>query len=187
MNLIRSFLILAVISFSPLFAENAPANATTSAPVAQVATMPPQSKSDAVLDFILKKAEKYSGTLEEGIAQAVDFAKEQAPLAVKEWLTWRTYEAIWNIAFPFLVLAILGTCGHFCGKRMLKAIADSDMYRETKEVTTTFTWIIVRILPIGIPAIFTLVALCNNIPTIIQIQVAPRVYLIEEAMKLVHK
>jgi FtsH-binding integral membrane protein len=103
-----------------------------------------------------------------GVAQAVDFALQQAPLVVQEFLSWKMSEAIINLIFFGIGTVIMLFCLVFLLKKAKKNIEND------------------AIVPIFFGTLFTvitLIALLNNIKkdiqTIVKIKLAPRVYIIE--------
>ncbi len=103
-----------------------------------------------------------------GVAQAVDFALQQAPLVVQEFLSWKMSEAIINLIFFGIGTVILLFCLVFLLKKAKKNIEND------------------AIVPIFFGTLFTvitLIALLNNIKkdiqTVVKIKLAPRVYIIE--------
>jgi hypothetical protein len=111
-----------------------------------------------------------------GLSKAVDFAIEQAPLVVQEFLSWKMGEAIFNVVLYTIVTIVL-----FCVVRFLfKKIRSTDMSRNLEEVV---------LFAFGF--MFSLVVFCfivflqlkPNIETIIKIKLAPRVYIIEYVTK----
>ena len=107
-----------------------------------------------------------------GVAQAVDFALQQAPLVVQEFLSWKMSEAIINLIFFGVGTVILLFCLIFLLKKAKKNIEND------------------AIVPIFFGTLFTvitLIALLNNIKkdiqTIVKIKRAPRVYIIEYVTK----
>ena len=103
-----------------------------------------------------------------GVAQAVDFALQQAPLVVQEFLSWKMSEAIINLIFFGVGTVILLFCLVFLLKKAKKNIEND------------------AIVPIFFGTLFTvitLIALLNNIKkdiqTVVKIKLAPRVYIIE--------
>lgn len=103
-----------------------------------------------------------------GVAQAVDFALQQAPLVVQEFLSWKMSEAIINLIFFGIGTVIMLFCLVFLLKKAKKNI-DND-----------------GIVPIFFGTAFTVIVLImlfgtikNNIETIAKIKLAPRVYIIE--------
>ena len=107
-----------------------------------------------------------------GVAQAVDFALQQAPLVVQEFLSWKMSEAIINLIFFGVGTVILFFCLVFLLKKAKKNIEND------------------AIVPIFFGTVFTvitLIALLGNIKkdiqTIVKIKLAPRVYIIEYVTK----
>lgn len=107
-----------------------------------------------------------------GVAQAVDFALQQAPLVVQEFLSWKMSEAIINLIFFGIGTVIMLFCLVFLLKKAKKNIEND------------------AIVPIFFGTLFTvitLIALLNNIKkdiqTIVKIKLAPRVYIIEYVTK----
>lgn len=107
-----------------------------------------------------------------GVAQAVDFALQQAPLVVQEFLSWKMSEAIINLIFFGVATVILLFCLGFLLKKAKKNIEND------------------AIVPIFFGTVFTVIALIfllrnikNDIQTIAKIKLAPRVYIIEYVTK----
>jgi hypothetical protein len=108
-----------------------------------------------------------------GVAQAVDFALQQAPLVVQEFLSWKMSEAIINLIFFGTAFVIL-----FCFFIFLVKKANKYIHSEA-------------IVAIGLGMVGTLVAMISllfnfikpDIQTIIKIKLAPRVYIIEYVTK----
>ena len=103
-----------------------------------------------------------------GVAQAVDFALQQAPLVVQEFLSWKMSEAIINLIFFGIGTVILLFCLGFLLKKAKK-------YSDHEEIVPIFFGTLFTVI--------TLIALLNNIKkdiqTIVKIKLAPRVYIIE--------
>ena len=107
-----------------------------------------------------------------GVAQAVDFALQQAPLVVQEFLSWKMSEAIINLIFFGIGTVIMLFCLSFLLKKAKK-------YSDHEEIVpiffaTAFTVIVL---------IFLLRNIKNDIQTIAKIKLAPRVYIIEYVTK----
>ena len=107
-----------------------------------------------------------------GVAQAVDFALQQAPLVVQEFLSWKMSEAIINLIFFGIGTVIMLFCLGFLLKKAKKNIEND------------------AIVPIFFGTVFTVIALIfllrnikNDIQTITKIKLAPRVYIIEYVTK----
>jgi FtsH-binding integral membrane protein len=107
-----------------------------------------------------------------GVAQAVDFALQQAPLVVQEFLSWKMSEAIINLIFFGIGTVIMLFCLVFLLKKAKKNI-DND-----------------GIVPIFFGTCFTVIVLIallgsikKEIQTVVKIKLAPRVYIIEYVTK----
>ena len=128
-----------------------------------------------VLKGVKDAGSEMYATSKVGLAKAVDFAVEQAPIIVQEFLSWKMGEAIFNVALYTIAAIVL-----FCITRFFfKKIKDTDInYPE-------------EIVPMGLgfmfcTAMFCLVAFLHikpNIETIIKIKLAPRVYILEYVTK----
>jgi hypothetical protein len=128
-----------------------------------------------VLKGVKDAGSEMYATSKVGLAKAVDFAVEQAPIVVQEFLSWKMGEAIFNVALYTIAAIVL-----FCITRFFfKKIKDTNInYPE-------------EILPLGLgfmfcTAMFCLVAILHikpNIETIIKIKLAPRVYILEYVTK----
>jgi FtsH-binding integral membrane protein len=107
-----------------------------------------------------------------GVAQAVDFALQQTPLVVQEFLSWKMSEAIINLIFFGIGTVIMLFCLVFLLKKAKKNIENE------------------AIVPIFFGTVFTVIALIallgnikKDIQTIAKIKLAPRVYIIEYVTK----
>lgn len=107
-----------------------------------------------------------------GVAQAVDFALQQTPLVVQEFLSWKMSEAIINLIFFGIGTVIMLFCLVFLLKKAKKNIENE------------------AIVPIFFGTVFIVIALIallgnikNDIQTIAKIKLAPRVYIIEYVTK----
>jgi len=128
-----------------------------------------------VLKGVKDAGSEMYATSKVGLAKAVDFAVEQAPIVVQEFLSWKMGEAIFNVALYTIAAIVL-----FCVARFLfKKIKDTDIdYPE-------------EIVPLGLGLMFSAVMFClitflhikPNIETIIKIKLAPRVYILEYVTK----
>ena len=103
-----------------------------------------------------------------GVAQAVDFALQQAPLVVQEFLSWKMSEAIINLIF-FGTASIIAFCVFiFLIKKAKKYIASDAIVAIFFGTAGT---LIVLIALLG--------SIKKEIQTIVKIKLAPRVYIIE--------
>jgi FtsH-binding integral membrane protein len=103
-----------------------------------------------------------------GVAQAVDFALQQTPLVVQEFLSWKMSEAIINLIFFGIGTVIMLFCLVFLLKKAKKNI-------ENEAIVAIFFGTVFTVI--------ALIALLGNIKkdiqTIAKIKLAPRVYIIE--------
>lgn len=129
-----------------------------------------------VLKGVKDAGSEVYATSKVGLAKAVDFAVEQAPIVVQEFLSWKMGEAIFNVVAYSIAVIFL-----FCVIRFLfKKIRSTDMNNCPEEI-----------LPIALCFMFSLVVFCGviftqlkpNIETIIKIKLAPRVYILEYVTK----
>lgn len=113
---------------------------------------------------------EYSDKIVEALKSGIDFASEQAPLLIQELLTYYTiYHSIWAI-FGFIFLCII----IYIGYKIFKVEGfDVD---EPDDWGILLFLALVSILP---TAIFTV-----NLMNVIQITVAPRLYLLEKLTSL---
>jgi len=129
-----------------------------------------------VLKGVKDAGSEVYATSKVGLAKAVDFAVEQAPIVVQEFLSWKMGEAVFNvIAYTIVTIVLL------CVVRiLLKKIRSTDMNSSPEEI-----------VPIALSFLFSLFVFCfitffqlkPNIETIIKIKLAPRVYILEYLTK----
>ena len=142
---------------SPMvFAQNAEKSSTAE-------TIKKVSTSDQFLSFVLSKAEKYSEKAEEGIGKAVDAIATETPKVIEEFLIWRAWKH-GMIGFGCLGLFFLinGVGLYLCYR--------NDCWEMSMFLTLT---------------LFLLIPICEHILNFIQVIVAPRVYIIEQAINLI--
>ncbi|MFN7199826.1 MAG: hypothetical protein ACK5VM_06540 [Bacteroidota bacterium] len=128
-----------------------------------------------VLKGVKDAGSEMYATSKVGLAKAVDFAMEQAPIIVQEFLSWKMGEAIFNVVAYTIAAIVL-----FCITRFFfKKIKDTNInYPE-------------EIVPLGLGFLFCSAVFCliifhqlkPNIETIIKIKLAPRVYILEYVTK----
>jgi amino acid transporter len=123
---------------------------------------------DQVLEWISSTAEKIG-----------DFATTQIPPFINEYLTWKFIEALVTTSYVGGLLMILFVAFCLCIKRLVK------WAKESSDDTDGVSWIV----PIPLTVI-TIGIIIGNFPideikTMIQIKVAPKVYLIESAAQLI--
>ena len=132
-----------------------------------------QETINTILLDVLKGAKEVGSEIysagKAGLIQAVDFAMQQAPLVVQEFLSWKMSEAIINLIFFGAAFVIA-----FCFFVFLIKKANKYIHSEA-------------IVAIGLGMVGTLVIMISllfnfikpDIQTIIKIKLAPRVYIIE--------
>jgi hypothetical protein len=129
-----------------------------------------------VLKGVKDAGSEIYATSKVGLAKAVDFAVEQAPIVVQEFLSWKMGEAIFNVVLYTIVTIVLLCVVHI----LLKKIRSTDMNSSPEEI-----------VPIALSFLFSLFVFCfitffqlkPNIETIIKIKLAPRVYILEYVTK----
>lgn len=128
----------------------------------------PQETINSVLVDILKGAKDASseiyGASKTGIVKAVDFAQEQAPLVVQEFLQWKFAQAtIWTVV-SVIGLVVLG----YFTKKCFDWIEDSGGASVMGVIFGGFFF-----------ALLVFAALIPNVEQMVKVKIAPRVYLIE--------
>jgi len=177
-----SLLTLSILSFTaPAFAVPAKTNSTPTV-VEQVkadvkAVGGPTNLNEVVIG-ILQGAKTAGGEIynasKAAIIQSVDFAKEQTPLVVTEFLRWKMAEAILH-----LLLWSIPACALFWAARKCRIRAKSDevpardRYTTDKNDLGAIKWVC---RAVGL--LVLTIALSVNGMTITKIAIAPRVYLI---------
>ena len=128
----------------------------------------PQETINSVLVDILKGAKDASseiyGASKTGIVKAVDFAQEQAPLVVQEFLMWKFAQSVILVIFGVIALGVLGYLFKKC----------VDWFRESQGLSMIPGFVCVLII--------VLVCCMNVVPNIeqmVKVKVAPRVFMIE--------
>lgn len=128
----------------------------------------PQETINSVLIDILKGAKdagsEIYGASKTGIVKAVEFAQEQSPMVVQEFLMWKFAQSvIWVI----VGVIALGVLGYFVKKCV-------DWFRESQGLS---------MIP-GFVCVLMIVLVCcknvvPNIEQMVKVKVAPRVFMIE--------
>ena len=138
----------------------------------------PQETVNSILIEMLRGAKDASSEIysasKVGIVKAVDFAQEQSPLVVQEFLAWRFSQAIIYLVAGVIALVLLGA--------LVKKCFSKDWLRETDGAS-----VVGVIFGIGIFALVLGKAIVPNVETIVKIKVAPRVYVIEWVADQVQK
>lgn len=143
-------------------------------PVAITAEDKPKSTKEEAMSFILDKAKEYTEKGEAAISKAVDLAMKETPKIVREFLAWRFWK---HLIYGFVPIAVLASC--LIVGVILIWIAEKFDLEE------------LAFIPISILSVIALISLLvffadgiANLMSALQIHMAPRIYLIEEAAKL---
>lgn len=115
---------------------------------------------------LLKHADELLQYLQVGMKDGVDFAKQQVPLIIQEYLKWGMAEAILYMFVCLLISVVLFT---YATKRKRPWNGDRD-----PSPYLAVTAGLIAFIPFFVNAF-----------TLVQIWIAPRVYLIEQFTKLV--
>ena len=128
----------------------------------------PQETINSVLLDILKGAKDAGGEIygasKISVAKAVDFAQEQAPLVVQEFLAWKFAEALIKLCLSLCLIAILGYIAKKCWYYFMETDGESGL-------GVMFSMIFIVI-------IFSSMTF-TSFEQMVKVKVAPRVYLIE--------
>ena len=103
----------------------------------------------------------------DGLKSGGAFAKEQIPLVIQEKLTYDFYYYLFFTIFLTVVCVAVFSLGVFCIKKANKAGYDCE------------GWWLGGVFGTMIPTVVLFLTLTNNIPAMIQISVAPRLYIVE--------
>jgi len=139
---------------------------------------PKVSRSDQFLSFVLSKAEKYSEKGEVALGKAVDTIVEETPQVAEEFVKYRIFLHLWR-TFALLPLIFIS---YYAGKKFYKLGKESD-FMSGGEVTGIFGTVfsaIAGLISLG----FVAYGLIGEFPYAIQAMVAPKVYIIEQAINL---
>ena len=132
----------------------------------------PQEALNNILIDILKGAKEASGEIygasKTGIVKAVDFATEQAPIVVQEFLAWKSAEAIFNIVIVSIALFFMYKFLQWCFKAA-----------NSNEDPDNMLGLMGIVIALGLSAALITKGLVGNAEQLIKIKVAPRVYVIE--------
>jgi hypothetical protein len=126
-----------------------------------------------VLKGVKDAGSEMYATSKVGLAKAVDFAMEQAPIVVQEFISWKMGDAIFNCIFYSIGVIILLGAIIWLKKKLEKL----ESY-EPEVVIYSLT----LVLCIGL-AVASMIPIKDNIETIIKIKLAPRVYILEYVTK----
>lgn len=125
-----------------------------------------------ILKGVKETGTEIYGVTKEGLVKAVDFAQEQVPLVIQEFLTWKFYEALIELVCSFGILGLIGGFVYMVFRHTKNIKDDFDRWALR---TVIFVFSGIFIVPISTRSI----NLRQPINTMVQIKVAPRVYMIE--------
>ena len=132
----------------------------------------PQETINAVLIDILKGAKDASseiyGASKTGIVKAVEFAQEQSPMVVQEFLLWKFAQSVIWVIVGVIAIGVLGFLIKKCVSKLKNSKSDEDQ---------------IYVLPIIISVVLSVVIcfanIVPNVEQIVKVKVAPRVFMIE--------
>lgn len=132
----------------------------------------PQETINAVLIDILKGAKDASseiyGASKTGIVKAVEFAQEQSPMVVQEFLVWKFAQSVIWVIVGVIAIGVLGFLIKKCVSKLKNSKSDEDQ---------------IYVLPIIISVVLSVVIcfanIVPNVEQIVKVKVAPRVFMIE--------
>lgn len=130
----------------------------------------PQETINAVLIDILKGAKDASseiyGASKTGIVKAVEFAQEQSPMVVQEFLVWKFAQSVIWVIVGVIAIGALG----FLIKKCVSKISKSD----EGEI-----YLFPIVISIVISVVICFANIVPNVEQIVKVKVAPRVFMIE--------
>lgn len=130
----------------------------------------PQETINAVLIDILKGAKDASseiyGASKTGIVKAVEFAQEQSPMVVQEFLLWKFAQSVIWVIVGVIAIGALG----FLIKKCVSKISKSD----EGEI-----YLFPIVISIVISVVICFANIVPNVEQIVKVKVAPRVFMIE--------
>ncbi len=119
---------------------------------------------------MLEKAQKYSGKTEDVLGKAIDSAAKEAPEVVHEYLIWNFIQDGLYFVIPFLVGSLLFGISFFLYKKKIG-----------EELYSFF------VVFGGASFFASLIAFCFNIGEMVQIVVAPRIYILTQILNILHR
>lgn len=111
----------------------------------------------------------------EYVKQGADFIKEQAPLYVQEMINYK----IWVSCFEILLCAVGFIASIYAMAKLIKYVNDEEEYDSDNSSVIAFGFLLIIMF-----IIFLLIVLCVDVETVIQATVAPRVFVVEQIMKI---
>lgn len=180
---ILALILSALLFAAPVLAAEPAESKPTAVETAASAAPGKINYTDAFLGLALEKAKLYSGKAEDAIGKGVDIAMEEAKPTAVEFLRWRAWSHGIKTLFPPLFLGMfialqLWQWPRFefsYNERLIKGT-------ELNVVASVVAWVGIATCSIG-----TLVFSIPNFMSLIQLWVAPRIYVIEQVIELMKK
>lgn len=173
---IKSIILIALSSIliSPSYCENQNVEPSQNQQVTQSSKT---DYKDAFLNFALDKAKLYSEKGEAAVEKAVDTAMKEAPILANEYLKWKFLENSIKFAIPATIgfLSLILCCFY---------IFRANKYGWESDDFFSFNCLMVFVFGLVILVTFLVIDF-DNLYTAIQIQVAPRVYILEQVLHMV--
>ena len=132
----------------------------------------PQETINSVLIDILKGAKdagsEIYGASKTGIVKAVEFAQEQSPMVVQEFLLWKFAQSVIWVIVGVIAIGVLGFLIKKCVSKLKNSKSDED------EI-----YVLPIIISVIISVVICFVNIVPNVEQIVKVKVAPRVFMIE--------
>lgn len=141
---------------------------------------PAVSTKDQFLQFLADKAMTYTDKVEDAIGASIDFAKQEAEPTMREFLVWRSWKHGVTAATPMFFIG----CGLFGIWFFRRGWVNAKKNNEEMD-GWIICFVITLVLTFIVGGITCAEVILPNTLSFIQIQVAPRIYLIEEVSKLI--
>lgn len=160
-----------------------PAPADHSPPPAKTAVVASAAYKDPFLNMLFEKTKQYTGKAEDVIGKAVDAVSTEAPKLAEEYLRWRFwYHAISYAAIIALVCAglfLVWLMTYFGRKSAVGRTGYHAGEWEDQWQFLTGLAVVLEIIPV-----IALFAGSSHLFSALQIQLAPKIYLLEQAAHL---
>ncbi len=197
----KKFISIALFALFATVSNAAVAKKEANPEIPAVAPVQKADYKDAFLGLVLEKAEKYSSAFESGlgkavdgaqaiVSKAVDVASEEAPKLMQEFLVWRFIDNVFGFALPFVLFLIFGSIAYNYLPKWIDTFhtdaantySNKTTVEDTKQVKYGLAGVIFTIAAIITGAMS--LTYISNLKTALQIKVAPRVYIIEQAVEM---
>ena len=180
MKSIRFLLISLVLCMGlPAIAEDVK-NPTPEKPVAALVEKSKIDYKDALMSFVMKKAEKYSEAGEVTVEKGVDLAMKEAPILVEEYIKWRAFYH----AMRFLIPLSIALGWIYFMMKFIKLANTKGWENEYRNEPSGYGCL--GGVSIFIQLVLFIVTLCHtdHLFLFVQTMIAPRVYILEQAIQL---